>query len=560
VLGVFVYNGAPIGKKNDGAARSLVSGLCLVLAPALGACGEGGLDETAQVGESSQALASCSEVVFPTPLTQANYTISVFTQDISRSVGTMNVSLTTTSDEGVVTVERYDQPTNTEGFGYFYGSLADNDGDGLVDGANSARQQYTASGWRLSNHNARQGDLVTTSAQLFFPSVVPPPTPMVLGGGLYEFSSFFSTGPINAGTDALPVQTQTFFVLNQFLRYAGPCADLTSPGFQVRNEQTPAPSSRSFRIRPEQLSVGRSYYVNTIASGALYARGCLMGQDHGQVSPPPDDVVVLSFGDPRSRIVRQNVDLGPGATVYGVRATTSEIGLAARWFMDGYYSCATSAQSRVRVVLGVTNHGSHVNENHGRAWARMINETAAWIGARGYAGQISVAGGIDAETLYNPPDITRSWVTGYASEGDYWLYNYGDAGGCSVAGTTCDNGWTHADIAAISWGEPLGRPLPQIYAISRGVSAQPATVARQWQAISEVAAGSFGSPMEFDAVLTESAACSQRGGCRPPPPAPCCIDAFPLEGFLQLRDATDAETITYGTVQRRVTDIQWWTQ
>jgi hypothetical protein len=281
-----------------------------------------------------------------------------------------------------------------------------------------------------------------------------------------------------------------------------------------------------------------SYYVQTLDGGTLGNLGCALGQRLTRVAGQ-ENAVVLAFGRPRQW---QGAD---GAAVYGTTLwrsdpatypSTAQIAAAVRSYVGGYARCTTAEgpASRLTLVVGTNNYGAHVTPGHGQAWARMVNGLAAWAAERGLAGRVAIAGGSDMEVSYNSPAVTRAWVDGYHAAGNWTLFNFGDAAGCPASGARaaparCANGWTQEDVWYISWGAPLARAVPEIYATAGGNAAS-------WQQI--VLYSALAHPdrpvMRLDGLLTQRQAIEQVCGADPDAQGCQGADNTPEQAWTQM--------------------------
>lgn len=256
-----------------------------------------------------------------------------------------------------------------------------------------------------------------------------------------------------------------------------------------------------------------SWYVNYVSGDTdqilynwMYSRGYEAGQNDLNLSGTQNSVAVLHFGQPA---VQSSVY---GTSGYGRFLSTTVIKEAARQFAYGYYiGTGSDTLSQMRMVIGTSNNGSNVTYSHGQAWAQLIKDIGSAISS--YASQVTVRGGSDLEVNWSTPTTAINWVNGYASSwvSPYYLYNFGDAGGCPQSGTTgtpgsCNNGWTQDNVEYISWGNPSSYPLPQIYSTAGGN-------AKQWQQIALYSYLRYSRDMFITAPLSQSQACIQRGGC-----------------------------------------------
>jgi hypothetical protein len=154
--------------------------------------------------------------------------------------------------------------------------------------------------------------------------------------------------------------------------------------------------------------------------------------------------------------------------------------------------------------------------------------------------------------------VTRAWVDGYGSVGKWPLYNFGDAANCPMAGTTarpgpCANGWTQEDHWYVSWGAPLARVVPEIYATGGGNAAS-------WQqlVLYSTLAHPERPPMRIDGVMTQRQAVEQVCGIAPLKSDCDGVENTPEQAWAQLsaRLASDVRTAAAGLTMRS-TDIKY---
>jgi hypothetical protein len=320
-----------------------------------------------------------------------------------------------------------------------------------------------------------------------------------------------------------------------------------------------APAGRPALVRRAEPWT-TSYYMRTVDPVTGNRLGCALAPRLAG-SAEPESVVILDYARPRQWT-------GPdGQTVYGASIwnledrypNTRQIAASARSLMEGYVECTPRGDSspRLLVVVGTSNHGRQVTPEHGRAWAAMVNDLGDYLRIGRLADRVAVAGGSDMELAYNTPAVTRAWVDAYHDVGQWPLVNFGDAAGCPTRGTTarpgrCDDGWTQEDIWYVSWGSPLARAMPQIYATAGGNAAA-------WQQLVLYAtlAHPAHPPMRIDAVLTQRQAVEQV--CRDTPSAHGCwgVENTPEQGWLQLSARLIADPRTAGAgLRMRSTDIR----
>ncbi len=209
-----------------------------------------------------------------------------------------------------------------------------------------------------------------------------------------------------------------------------------------------------------------------------------------------DLLVVLDLGRPAHRHGSW------GTTVFGGGyRSTDQIATAAEAYATGFWRCSGRRPLHLRVAIGTSNYGRGVTWSHGRAWARMVNGANDWLQGRGYTSRIDFAGANDIELGWNGPKVSRAWVAGYDSAGQFPFYDYGDAGACPPAGN-CVGRWTMEDLWYVSWGARTAWPLPEIYSPT-GVNA------RQWHLLSLYSLRHHGYPMRIAGALSQLTACRQ---------------------------------------------------
>jgi hypothetical protein len=264
--------------------------------------------------------------------------------------------------------------------------------------------------------------------------------------------------------------------------------------------------------------------TNTVLYQWLYNKGYEIGQrDLNQLPGIQDTATILHFGCP---MVQGGVY---GASGYNRFLSTAVINEATKQYALGYYygtgaNNSNAEYSYLRVVVGTSNSKNcSVTYAHGQAWSQMVRNVGDWLAQAATGDKVQVRGGIDAETdtgTYSTAGRARDWVNGYASVfvSPYWLYDFGDAGGCPQSGTTGTSricllqgqsssvAWYQEDVYYVSYGAAPSVPMPQIYATAGGN-------AKSWQQISLYSYLRYGSRIEIAGPLSQSGACAQPPGC-----------------------------------------------
>ncbi|MFD0800091.1 hypothetical protein ACFQZU_01990 [Streptomonospora algeriensis] len=213
-------------------------------------------------------------------------------------------------------------------------------------------------------------------------------------------------------------------------------------------------------------------------------------------------------------------------------------------YATGFRDCNTT-DTTTRLALGVNNKddGGIDPATAGAAWADIVDTAAR----RAATPAITVTGALDAEPSWSTPAWARAWIDAYTHTTDRRLYAANSAGGCPTPGqnsTTCNNGWTVADVHHLATGAaPTVHALPQIYRTD-GIQA------RQWAAISAWGAHHRDQPLRAAGALSQHTACTQRGGCQR-------TDNTPRQAWTQLRDALNDREATRVTRLPYASDMRW---
>jgi hypothetical protein len=211
-------------------------------------------------------------------------------------------------------------------------------------------------------------------------------------------------------------------------------------------------------------------------SAAMSALGCSRAQ---AALANQDIVVILDFFYPYTggdgKHPDDGVILDDGSYHY-----LGDVEDAVDDFIQGFMapSCYVSG-SHLTVVMGVNNSnyqgGDYVTEEHGTEWAQTVNDVLWNVGTWGWATQVTVWGGIDAEMAYNSGQATLAWALGFSeAESSEWYLDFGTCEDCltqctspgqSLASTPYP--WTCQQIYDVARGEPsnptASRAMPEIY-------------------------------------------------------------------------------------------------
>ena len=247
--------------------------------------------------------------------------------------------------------------------------------------------------------------------------------------------------------------------------------------------------------------ITRSYYMGSTSRDKAVVLGCYQGDKNGRMT--------LFFGAPTA------VGSSYGATLWGApNLSAAQVGNLVKDFIRGYAYCRTSSSYRLLIGIGTSNSTIDARSttwirNHGKTWASMVNQVAAW--ASRYYPMTQVYGAWDAEPSWSRYDKAHQWMYGYdvLYPARRALYANFSADGCPTSTATngpCNNGWSQAAVWHLAWEHDPSLTIPQIYATS-GVNA------RQWQLIDEWATHNRRDGILFYGVMSQAGACAQVGGC-----------------------------------------------
>jgi len=285
---------------------------------------------------------------------------------------------------------------------------------------------------------------------------------------------------------------------------------------------------------------------NTGVTGRMYDLGCMSGRNS------ENGIVILDYGQPAF------VNGEYGTYMYDTNTTfvsTNTIETAVKRFLKGYWDCSPLG-TFLYVGVGTNDQGSGVTTGHASAWAGMINDLNSFIlSPPSWGSQEGTVGAIDAEPGFTTsPTPTRSWVDAYAGTANNHYYDFGDCPGCPTSGTpqpapgaSLQSGWTQDDVWYVTWGNPRGFPLPEIYRTDGSNAAQ-------WEQMSLYGAVSKSGPIQVQGSMTEQAACSKSWNVT------YCqtygLNNSPAQGWSQLWDAVNGDSRTAQSPSYS-TDISW---
>ena len=301
-----------------------------------------------------------------------------------------------------------------------------------------------------------------------------------------------------------------------------------------------------------------SHYIEFVDHDIMREQGCHEGQRRTRGAQ--DVTVILDFGYP-------SIYYGYYGTVtlhHEIFHPIYEITWAVKGYLEGFLACSPP-DSHLTLAIGTNNadapppYPPAVTEDHGQAWAYMVNDLNTWIiYTMGWGEYLTVYGANDIEPEFNGYWPTYDWALGYsATYNPYLGSNYINYGACtSCPYTACPYchpplDWTVERIYYVSWIFPPAYPLPQIYLWDDGYG-NPDVNADQWQRVSHYGWQFYNNPMYFLGSLT------QYGACHSPRPRRCTTDDnTPEQGWLQLWGWTYRDPHTRQSELKWSTDILW---
>lgn len=292
----------------------------------------------------------------------------------------------------------------------------------------------------------------------------------------------------------------------------------------------------------------------------IWEQGCFAALKGGNANL----VVILDFGEPNIKEGKYGAYLNYAPE--GEFLSTSKIKDAAIDFIEGYWECSSDFHAAyLTLAIGTKNtrilaDASPQAEEHGQAWAELVNEVDNWIEMTDRSKRLAVAGAIDIETWGGEekdfiiskvvPAGARCWAKAYVDSTDKPYYNYGTCEGCLGAGGKVEeNEWNLDDWWYLSWGikDKTGKagrayPIPEIYGIG-GTD----THARQWRDLMKYALNKCGTDEECRRFIFFPGTLTQCGVVDPFEEEFDCRNANtnkPAKGWQQLYDALleDPET------------------
>ncbi len=151
--------------------------------------------------------------------------------------------------------------------------------------------------------------------------------------------------------------------------------------------------------------------------------------------------------------------------------TNSDIESIAIEFAVGYFVCtAGDLETTLDLAIGTNNAYEDVDKAGGEAWAKLVNRVDETIDETPEeALQVVAAGADDLEDGYSDGEAANQWATGYNEQAEWWMDDFGDAGGCPAdshdngACTGGYGGWDQNLEYLLAYGDAVDDATPEIY-------------------------------------------------------------------------------------------------
>ncbi len=233
-----------------------------------------------------------------------------------------------------------------------------------------------------------------------------------------------------------------------------------------------------------------------------------------------------------------------GSTAFGWdgrRTMADGLRHAIELFSKSLNDCAEGGKSFVVVPMTSNYHldDKDLAASFGTEWGDLIES----LRNNDRLAHVEILGGWDVEPSWGSPAAARAWIDSYRLRTASPIVTGPSADGCPFGPgrVTCNNGWTVADLAYVSWSIPDSVVLPQIYTPS-------GSMARQWANLADVAFD-LGMKPAFGGPLVQALACAERT-CKG-----TANDA--ATSYRQLREALDASRQSGVLHLPGASDIGW---
>lgn len=307
----------------------------------------------------------------------------------------------------------------------------------------------------------------------------------------------------NPGNHTVPVNPAVTSViaygLTNGVRYTFTLRAANGLGFGSAASTTAVPTNIPPQVTPAPVST--SHYVRNLTGNLSSDAAMMRSMGAADASRNPSGhtyLILLQIGG------QDEADHGAVLSATAKFVTYPAVVSAMNAYLDGYGS-QQKPYAPLTLAIG-TNNDMDVSAAAGISWARnVVNPVGAYAAAH-HPGTV-IAGANDMEPGFTASvQATRSWLGGYLSATSARFVFNGSADGCStgVAGASCNNGWTMADLQWLAGGAAPTRvvSLPQIYNYAMPL---------QWKYISLTGTNLGRTRINFGGPLTEYTACVQAG-------------------------------------------------
>ena len=214
-----------------------------------------------------------------------------------------------------------------------------------------------------------------------------------------------------------------------------------------------------------------AWYMFATTSAGLKAEAYSHGKHFAETHPGGDRLLLLDFGAARKvgSSTWGAVAFGSPSTAFSNPEILAALKVAADGVHDGYVARGYVA-GPTTIAYGNSNYhmsssGMTLSDAYyaGYYQSSRVEDLSNYQYDKNYDKQAAAAAS-DIEPSWETAPMSRKLVDGVAGQGWALIYDFGSADGCpsSGSGGSCNNGWTVADVAYVSFSGSAV-PLPEIY-------------------------------------------------------------------------------------------------
>lgn len=207
-----------------------------------------------------------------------------------------------------------------------------------------------------------------------------------------------------------------------------------------------------------------AWYMFGTTASALNSAAYSHGNTFAANSPGGSRLLLLDFGGARKLSSSSWGAIDFSNTTFNNGQILTALENAADGVHNGYKS-GTTTIAYGNSNSGLTASGMSTTDiwNAGYYQSQRASDLASYQSTHGY-NQQGAAAGSDMEPSWDSYTATKNLVDGDTAQGYALYYDYGSADGCPSSGSSgsCNNGWTVANVAYVSYSG-VAVPLPEIY-------------------------------------------------------------------------------------------------